>query len=229
MPFAKWLLCAKNMLLPIRSHSMLVRCFPPRSHCVSCATVWDSVVWSADSLWLVSAILVSGWIHCLTSDDNAHFGVLVADLFRKFNACYAKFGFCDRTVLLGLIVFVCTSFHGLFIRVKGGTLCPLSACPVYQQGASRTLCRWLMVWCEPTPMWLVNNMGGKPVRNYIRYKFNGGLCAVCVVSDYCCVRYCEVVYCTPDTHQCKFLKISIQGSRASKSTDFFSPIFLSRW
>ena len=77
----------------------------------------------------------------------------------------------------------------------------------------------------PTPMWLVNNMGGKPVRNYIRYKFNGGLCAVCVVSDYCCVRYCEVVYCTPDTHQCNFLKISIQGSRGLKKHRFLAQFF----
>ena len=51
------------------------------------------------------------WLNPLL-DDNAHFGVLVADLFRKFNACYAKFAFCDRTVLLGLIVSYCTSFHG---------------------------------------------------------------------------------------------------------------------
>ena len=51
------------------------------------------------------------WVNPLL-DDNAHFRTLVADFYRKFNACYVKFCFCDRTVLLHLIVSYCTSFYG---------------------------------------------------------------------------------------------------------------------
>ena len=45
-------------------------------------------------------------------DDNAHFSSLVSDFYRKFNACFVKFSFCDRNVFSHLIVAYCTSFYG---------------------------------------------------------------------------------------------------------------------
>ena len=51
------------------------------------------------------------WVNPLL-DDNPHFSTLMADFYRKFNECFVKFCFCDRTVLLHLIVSYCTSFYG---------------------------------------------------------------------------------------------------------------------
>jgi hypothetical protein len=71
-----------------------------------------SVSLAGESLSFVDRFCYLGiWINPYL-DDNMHFSNLVSDFYRKFNACYSKFGFCSRQVLLYLVSSYCTSFYG---------------------------------------------------------------------------------------------------------------------
>ena len=71
---------------------------------LNCPVAQYRVLLSGHTVRFVDRFCYLGvWVNPLL-DDNAHFSTIVADFYRKFNACYAKFCFCDSTVLLHLIV-----------------------------------------------------------------------------------------------------------------------------